>query len=129
MIVGLNNVHDFYNIGVVDHLQDLYLSSHCLLSLWVADLHLFIGLYRDLSVLRLEDGHSNRCVCALADHLAHHVILLELHSQVRGIREKLSIFFETTGKGQPGQHLIVLIFNLKKPDGCEIPAYGGKSML
>ena len=100
MIVCLDDVHDLYDIGVVDHLKYLYLSADCLLSLWVANLHLLVGLYGDLSVLRLEDGYTNGCVCALSDHLAHHVIILELHCKVRRITEQLGIFFEATRKWQ-----------------------------
>ena len=128
VVVGLNNVHDLYDIGVVDHLKDLYLSAHGLLPLRVADLHLLVCLYRDLLVLRLEDGHPHRCVSALADHLAHHVVLLELHGQVRGIREQRGVLLEAAGKRQSGEHLIVLILELQKPNGRVIPADGGEAM-
>lgn len=112
MIVCLNNIDDLYNVRMGDHLKDFYLPTNCLLSLRVADLHLLVCLYCYLLVLGLEDGHTNRCVCALTDHLAHHVILLELHGQVRRVGEHLAIFFEAAGKGEAGEHLIVLILEL-----------------
>lgn len=128
MIVCLNNVYDLYDIGVGDHLQDLYLPSNCLLPLRVADLHLLVCLNSDLLVLRLENGHPHRCVCALADHLAHHVVLLELHGQVGGVAERLAVFLEAAGEGQAGEHLIVLVLELQEANGRVVPADGGEAV-
>ena len=128
VIVCLNNVNDFYNIWVGDHLQDLYLPSHGLLPLRVADLYLFVCLNSDFLVLGLEDGYPNRRVCAFADHLAHHVVLLELHGQVRGVGKRLAVFLEAAGEGESGEHLVVLVLELEEPNGCVVPADGGEAM-
>lgn len=65
-----------------------------------------------LFFLGFEDGLANRCICALTDHLAHHVILFELHGQVREVGEQLAALFEAAGKREAGEHLIVLILEL-----------------
>lgn len=43
MVVGFHHVVDLHDVRVVYHLQDLYLSSHCLFACWLADLGLFVG--------------------------------------------------------------------------------------
>lgn len=59
MIVGLNDVKDLHNIGVVKILKDFNLSSYCFLSWDFFDLALFVGFDGDLLVLRLVDCHSH----------------------------------------------------------------------
>jgi hypothetical protein len=59
VVVGLHHVVNAYDVGVIDHLQDLDLATDCPLSLRVADLHLLVGLYCDFSVLRTKNSHPH----------------------------------------------------------------------
>lgn len=122
VVVGLNHVHDLHDVGVVHHLQDLYFPAHRLLALLVLDLHLLVGLYRDLAALRLVDRHSHRCIRALADHLAHHVVLLELERQVDLLSQPRDVLLLAKGRWQASQHPVELVVHSQELDGGKVPA-------
>jgi len=87
VVVGFDYVVDFDDVGVVYHLQDLYLPSHCFLAGWLTDLALFVGLDGDFLVGGSVDGDSNRSIGPLSDNLPNNVVFLELGSEI--IRDPL----------------------------------------
>jgi hypothetical protein len=101
-------------------LENLYLPPNRLLPLRISDLHLLVGLNRDLPILGSEDRHPHRRVRPLPDHLPHHVVLLELSRQVRGVTAS-AILLVVEGKRKPSQHFIELVINLQKFNAGVIP--------
>ncbi len=78
MIVGLHNIVDLDDVGVLQHLQYFYFSADWFFSLRLFDFVLFIDLYCHFLVFWLKYCYSHRSVRSLADHLPHQVILFEL---------------------------------------------------
>lgn len=59
VIVGLNNIPDFNNVGVVEHLQNFNFPPEGFLPGHLLDLVLLVNFYGDLLVERLVDGHPH----------------------------------------------------------------------
>lgn len=59
MVVGLDHVVDFYNIGMVNCLQYLYLSTNCFLASCLTYLTFLIGLDCYFLVSWSVNGHSD----------------------------------------------------------------------
>lgn len=125
VVVGLDDIEDLHDVGVVKILKDFDLSSYCLLSWDFFDLSLLICLDSDLLVLRLEDGHSHQCVCSFSDHLSNHIILLELGGQVARVLHQMVLVLLVRGR-KSSEKLVVLILHLKELNQREIPSFRPK---
>lgn len=122
MVVGLDDIEDLHNVGVVKILKDFDLSSYCLLSWDFFDLSLLVCLDGDLLVLRFVDGHSHQCVCSFSDYLSDHIILFELGGQVARVLHHLMLVLLVRGR-KSGEKLVVLILHLKELNQREIPSF------
>ena len=122
MIVWLDNIVDFYDVGMIHHLQNLYLSSYCLFAGWFTDFTFFISFNSYFFISRAVDGNPNRSVCPLSNNLSDDIVLFELGSEVVGSASELYIFlvFKVL-LGQSSQHFINLVIEPKKLDICKIP--------
>ena len=82
VVVGLDHIVYFDDVGVVDQLQDPYLPPDCPLPHIFPNLPLLVSLDGNFTVFRSENGYSDTSIGTFPDHLADHVVLFELGSEV-----------------------------------------------
>ncbi len=121
MVVRLDHVPDFNNVGMVEHLQDLDFPPERFFSRHLLDLVLLVNFNSDLLIERLVDRDPHRGVRALSDDLADEIVFFETGSKVLllffGEKEvnKFLILFCSGGR-HAGEEFVSLIIDFKELD-------------
>lgn len=122
MVIRFDHVEDLDDVGVVQDLQDFYLSTDSALADGLLDLAFLVGLDGYFLVLGSEDGDPNRRIGAFTDDFANDVVLLEFDGQVALVGTgPLVLLVELVALRQSGEQLIVLILQPQELSIGKIP--------
>jgi hypothetical protein len=112
-MIRLHYIKQLHDVGVVQTLQDADFPPNSPLSRRLLDLHLFVGFYGDLSIVRSKDCYSYQCICPLSNHLSHQVILLKFQCQVHPFLPQMCLVLFIRRR-HASEILVVVLFQLQK---------------
>ena len=114
VVVGFDDVVDFYYVGVVCQLEDFYLATDGAFADGLANFWFLVGFYSYLLILGAVHGHADRSVGTLSDNFTDDVIFFELGRQISTFSAINIFFIGVPSVRQSREQFIVLAIHFKK---------------